>query len=83
MSSVCRAALQALVARADARLAPAGLATTILAMHTFRAAQPALLYLSPACIVSVMLCALVRGESAKLWAYVDGEEEEASKQKEQ
>jgi len=52
-------------------------------MHTFRAAQPALLYLSPACIVSVMLCALVRGESAKLWAYVDGEEEEAGKQKEQ
>ncbi|GAA5856980.1 hypothetical protein JCM9279_000521 [Rhodotorula babjevae] len=53
-----------------------GLATTILVMHSFRAAQPALLYLSPACVVSVVLCALVRGESAKLWAYVDGEQEE-------
>ncbi|KPV74605.1 uncharacterized protein RHOBADRAFT_14989 [Rhodotorula graminis WP1] len=54
-----------------------GLATTILAMHTFRAAQPALLYLSPACVASVAVCALVRGESAKLWAYVDGDEGEA------
>ncbi|GAA5908683.1 hypothetical protein JCM8208_002187 [Rhodotorula glutinis] len=53
-----------------------GLATTILAMHTFRAAQPALLYLSPACIASVAACALVRGEGAKLWAYVDGEDDE-------
>ncbi|BGP40092.1 hypothetical protein JCM10449v2_004050 [Rhodotorula kratochvilovae] len=54
----------------------AGLATTILAMHLFRAAQPALLYLSPACIASVALCAALRGESALLWAYVDGEEDE-------
>ncbi|GAA5909639.1 hypothetical protein JCM6882_008451 [Rhodosporidiobolus microsporus] len=53
----------------------AGLVCTIVVMHTFRAAQPALLYLSPACILSVIGCALVRGESAELWKYVDGEED--------
>jgi minor histocompatibility antigen H13 len=45
-------------------------------MHTFRAAQPALLYLSPACILSVAGLALVRGETKDLWGYVDGEEDE-------
>ncbi|GJN90481.1 hypothetical protein Rhopal_003492-T1 [Rhodotorula paludigena] len=54
----------------------AGLATTIFVMHTFRAAQPALLYLSPACVGSVALCAALRGEWGELWAYVDGDEEE-------
>jgi len=54
-----------------------GLATTILVMHTFRAAQPALLYLSPACVVSVALRAALRGESAQLWGYVDGGEDDA------
>ncbi|BGP16290.1 hypothetical protein JCM10213_008270 [Rhodosporidiobolus nylandii] len=54
----------------------AGLVTTIFVMHTFRAAQPALLYLSPDCIGSVVLCALVRGETKELWRYVDGEEDE-------
>ncbi|CAJ0763548.1 1884_t:CDS:2, partial [Entrophospora sp. SA101] len=32
-----------------------GLITTIVVMHTFKAAQPALLYLSPACIISVLM----------------------------
>ncbi|GAA5820286.1 hypothetical protein JCM11251_005557 [Rhodosporidiobolus azoricus] len=59
----------------------AGLVTTIVVMHAFRAAQPALLYLSPACILSVVLCALVRGESTELWKYVDGEEDEKEKEK--
>lgn len=45
-------------------------------MHTFRAAQPALLYLSPACILSVSGLALLRGEWKDLWGYVDGEEDE-------
>ena len=42
-------------------------------MHNFQAAQPALLYLSPACILSVTGCAWVRGELPLLWAYDDGE----------
>ncbi|KAJ1516303.1 Minor histocompatibility antigen H13 [Coelomomyces lativittatus] len=39
-----------------------GLITTVVVMHTFKAAQPALLYLSPACILSVTLVGLIRGE---------------------
>ena len=39
-----------------------GLITTMVVMHTFNAAQPALLYLSPAAILSVLLTALLRGE---------------------
>jgi len=31
--------------------------------------QPALLYLSPACILSVVITALVRGELKELFAY--------------
>ncbi|KAI8994288.1 peptidase A22B, signal peptide peptidase, partial [Gaertneriomyces semiglobifer] len=40
----------------------AGLTTTVLVMHVFHAAQPALLYLSPACIRSVLITGAVRGE---------------------
>lgn len=39
-----------------------GLITTITVMHVFRSAQPALLYLSPACGLTVWACALYRGE---------------------
>lgn len=46
-----------------------GLATTITVMHVFKAAQPALLYLSPACILAVLLVAVVRGELAEVFAY--------------
>lgn len=46
-----------------------GLATTMFVMHTFKAAQPALLYLSPACILSVLLVAVARGELGKVFAY--------------
>ncbi|KAL8281154.1 hypothetical protein RQP46_006512 [Phenoliferia psychrophenolica] len=56
-----------------------GLATTIFVMHTFKAAQPALLYLSPACIVSVIGCAFFRGELALFWGYDDGEHEEKAR----
>ncbi|GAA5984411.1 hypothetical protein JCM5350_003352 [Sporobolomyces pararoseus] len=58
-----------------------GLATTIFVMHHFRAAQPALLYLSPACIGSVTLTALVRGESKELWGWEDGEEERKERER--
>ncbi|KAI8323694.1 peptidase A22B, signal peptide peptidase, partial [Martensiomyces pterosporus] len=47
----------------------AGLATTITVMHTFKAAQPALLYLSPACILSVVITALARGELSDVFGY--------------
>lgn len=45
-----------------------GLATTIWVMHRFQAAQPALLYLVPACSASLPLCAdpLMRREDRKL-----------------
>ncbi|KAI3649858.1 hypothetical protein MP228_005490 [Amoeboaphelidium protococcarum] len=46
-----------------------GLVTTMAVMHVFQAAQPALLYLSPSCILSVLLVALVRGELSQVFAY--------------
>lgn len=51
------------------------------AMHWFRAAQPALLYLSPACILSIASTGLVRGEWKAVWAFTEEEEtaEERSK----
>lgn len=53
-----------------------GLMTTIAIMHNFKSAQPALLYLSPACILSVLFCAAVRGEVSDLWSYKDHDQEE-------
>jgi minor histocompatibility antigen H13 len=50
-----------------------GLITTGSVMHIFQAAQPALLYLSPACILSVLLTALIRGEIKPLFAYAPDE----------
>eukprot|EP01133_Synstelium_polycarpum_P015759 gene15759-18729_t len=43
-----------------------GLATTIIVMHTFQAAQPALLYLVPFCIGASLLTALAKGQFSKL-----------------
>ncbi|KAF9971039.1 hypothetical protein BGZ73_006082 [Actinomortierella ambigua] len=59
-----------------------GLATTMYVMHTFKAAQPALLYLSPACILSVLFTGAVRGELKQVFAYTS-EDEEAKKKKEE
>lgn len=59
----------------------AGLATTMGVMHFFNAAQPALLYLSPACILSSLITAAVRGEIKDLFAYTTEEEEEEKKKK--
>ncbi|BGP55522.1 hypothetical protein JCM8202v2_003127 [Rhodotorula sphaerocarpa] len=52
-----------------------GLCATMAAMHFFRAAQPALFYLSPACILSVATVAYARGEWKELWRYSEDEEE--------
>ena len=43
-----------------------GLATTVYIMHEFNHAQPALLYLVPACIGSSLLTAAARGELSTL-----------------
>ncbi|KAG2187085.1 hypothetical protein INT44_004755 [Umbelopsis vinacea] len=56
-----------------------GLVTTVVVMHTFQAAQPALLYLSPACILSTLLTAAVRGELKELFAYSTEEDNEEAK----
>ena len=56
-----------------------GLATTLYVMIVFEAAQPALLYLVPACLGSSLLCATVRGEMKELFDYSEEEEEEEEK----
>ena len=49
----------------------------------FQAAQPALLYLVPACLGSSLLCAVVRGELKELFDYSEEEEEEEEKKEEE
>eukprot|EP00761_Pharyngomonas_kirbyi_P012084 gb/GECH01012111.1/.p1 GENE.gb/GECH01012111.1/~~gb/GECH01012111.1/.p1 ORF type:complete len:328 (+),score=58.92 gb/GECH01012111.1/:1-984(+) len=56
-----------------------GLATTIFVMHAFQAAQPALLYLVPYCLGSVVIHALIRGEFKELWDYTEENEEKKKK----
>ncbi|EJT97342.1 hypothetical protein DACRYDRAFT_25126 [Dacryopinax primogenitus] len=53
----------------------AGLSVTIGVMEIFQAAQPALLYLCPACISAWLLTALSRGEVAAAWAWREETEE--------
>ncbi|KAF5393357.1 hypothetical protein D9757_000549 [Collybiopsis confluens] len=48
-----------------------GLVTTMTVMHMFKAAQPALLYLSPSCILSFILTAFLRGEFSEAWNWID------------
>lgn len=45
-----------------------GLLTTMLIMHVFNHAQPALLYLVPACIATPVLLALVKGDLNALFS---------------
>lgn len=59
-----------------------GLATTLYVMIAFEAAQPALLYLVPACLGSSLLCAVSRGELKELFQYSEEEEEEEEETKE-
>lgn len=54
-----------------------GLAATIAALHGFNAAQPALIYLSPACSLAVVLAASLRGEWAPLLDYAEGGDADA------
>ncbi|KAI0675139.1 signal peptide peptidase-domain-containing protein [Trametes maxima] len=54
-----------------------GLITTMTVMHVFKKAQPALLYLSPACILSFVFTALARGEFADAWAWSDEAEDQS------
>jgi len=51
-----------------------GLFSTIFVMHYFQAAQPALLYLVPACIGSSFGLAVIRGEVKPLLAYTENPE---------
>uniref|UniRef100_A0AAQ4S0X9 Histocompatibility (minor) 13 n=1 Tax=Gasterosteus aculeatus aculeatus TaxID=481459 RepID=A0AAQ4S0X9_GASAC len=46
-----------------------GLGLTIFVMHTFKHAQPALLYLVPACVGFPVVVALIRGELTELFRY--------------
>jgi len=48
-----------------------GLLTTVFIMHVFKAAQPALLYLVPACLITPILVALVSGDLKALFSYED------------
>lgn len=48
-----------------------GLLTTVFVMHVFKAAQPALLYLVPACLITPILIALVSGDLKALFSYED------------
>ncbi|KAJ9085563.1 hypothetical protein DSO57_1012570 [Entomophthora muscae] len=46
-----------------------GLFTTIFVMHTFKAAQPALLYLSPACSAAPLIVAFFKGQFQDLLVF--------------
>jgi len=56
-----------------------GLLTTVVVMFLFEAAQPALLYLVPACLGASFLPALLRGEVSELLAFNEEAEEEPAK----
>ncbi|CAB3409914.1 unnamed protein product [Caenorhabditis bovis] len=49
-----------------------GLFITMLVMHHFKAAQPALLYLVPCCLIVPLIVATFRGELSYLWNYDEG-----------
>ncbi|KAG6330671.1 hypothetical protein ID866_8418 [Astraeus odoratus] len=53
----------------------AGLLATMAVVHLCNRAQPALLYLSPACILSFLVTAFVRGEFREAWAWSDDPEQ--------
>uniref|UniRef100_A0A1D1ZBA4 Minor histocompatibility antigen H13 n=1 Tax=Anthurium amnicola TaxID=1678845 RepID=A0A1D1ZBA4_9ARAE len=58
-----------------------GLVTTIVIMHTFKAAQPALLYLSPACILSVLITGIVKNQLKEVFNYTAEDSDEEKKKK--
>lgn len=58
-----------------------GLVATIVALTVFNAAQPALLYLVPACLIASLGCAIMRGEFKTLLAYTEEEELDSGEDK--
>ncbi|KAK3091587.1 hypothetical protein FSP39_020978 [Pinctada imbricata] len=60
-----------------------GLMMTIVVMHFFKHAQPALLYLVPACIGIPLLTALVKGEIKEMFSFEDHPEEKEKEKKEE
>lgn len=53
-----------------------GLGLTIFVMHTFKHAQPALLYLVPACVGFPVIVALIKGELTEMFRYEETPPEE-------
>ncbi|KAF4549941.1 Signal peptide peptidase-like protein [Elsinoe fawcettii] len=63
-----------------------GMSVTLIIMHVFKHAQPALLYLVPGVLGSIWSTALFRGEVKDLWEYtemVEDEDEEKEKTKQE
>ncbi|XP_062506768.1 minor histocompatibility antigen H13-like [Corticium candelabrum] len=58
----------------------AGLILTVVVMHVFNAAQPALLYLVPACLGLPLSLAAVKGDLAELFRYEDYPSEDKGKE---
>lgn len=58
-----------------------GLVATVAVMFVFNAAQPALLYLVPACLGAALVTAFVRGEFKELFEYSEEEEEDSEDEK--
>ncbi|XP_019870886.1 minor histocompatibility antigen H13 [Aethina tumida] len=58
-----------------------GLMATIFVMHVFKHAQPALLYLVPACIGTPLGLALVKGDLTALFKYEDNPDEKVDEKK--
>lgn len=52
-----------------------GLAVTLIVMQTFKAAQPALLYIVPGVVGCVMIQGMIRGELKQLLSYTEEEDE--------
>lgn len=59
-----------------------GLGLTIFIMHTFKHAQPALLYLVPACVGIPVVVALFKGEVTEMFRYEETSPEEAADKEE-
>jgi minor histocompatibility antigen H13 len=53
------------------------LATTMVAMHWSNHPQPALLYIAPACLAGVALCAAWRGEWQEMCSWTEQDEDTA------
>lgn len=60
-----------------------GLGLTIFVMHTFKHAQPALLYLVPACVGFPVIVALFKGELTEMFRYEETPPEHAAETKEE